>query len=58
VQCNTKKQTCSIKVNVRETELGAVSAGEITTTIIIGDDRFQKTQEWKEKAKGKKLVTP
>lgn len=58
VQCHTKKQTCSIKVNVRETELGAVTAGEITATIIIGDDRFQKTQEWKEKAKRKKLVTP
>jgi len=58
MQCNTKKQTCLVKVNVKETELGAVSAGEITTTIIIGDDCFQKTQEWKEKAKGKKLVTP
>jgi hypothetical protein len=60
VQCNIKKQICSVKVNVKETELGAVSAGEITTTVVIGDDHFQKTQMWREKGKGKKLklVTP
>jgi cysteine-rich repeat protein len=58
IQCNVKKQICSVKVNIKEVELGEVGAGDITTTLTIGDDRFQKTQEWKEKAKGKKLVTP
>lgn len=53
VQC---KQTCTIKVDVQGAELGEVAAGEITLTVLIGDDLYEKTQEWQPKGKNK-LVT-
>jgi hypothetical protein len=56
LKCDDKKETCSLRVTAKGVEFGAVEPGEITTTLILGDDRFENTQIWEEKAKGKKLV--
>jgi hypothetical protein len=45
-------------VDVQGAELGEVAAGEITMTVLIGDDLYEKTQEWRTASNGKKLVTP
>ena len=58
VQCNNKTQTCTVKADIQGVELGEVAAGEIMTTVEIGDDRFEKTQTWRTASNGKKLVTP
>jgi cysteine-rich repeat protein len=58
VKRNEKKGTCSMTASFKGVELGDVAAGEITTTLELGDDRFESTQTWQEKARGKKLATP
>lgn len=58
VQCNAQAQTCTVKAHIQDVQLGSVQAGEITTMLVIGNDNLVNTQEWKPKAKGKKLVTP
>jgi hypothetical protein len=50
----SKKQTCSVVVNAKNATLGAVTVGTITTTIVIGEDRFQHTSSWKRQGTGKK----
>jgi hypothetical protein len=58
VQCNAQAQTCTVKAHIQDVQLGSAQAGEITTMLVIGNDNLVNTQEWKPKAKGKKLVTP
>jgi hypothetical protein len=41
-------------VNAKNATLGAVTVGTITTTIVIGEDRFQHTSSWKRQGTGKK----
>ena len=59
VQCNTKKDTCTVKLNVKEANIaGDTSARNITTGVVIGNDGWRNEQAWQPKAKGKKIVTP
>lgn len=58
VQCSEKKATCTVKATIKKAEVMGAMPGDITTMVVIGDDNFLKTQPWKAKAKGNKLVTP
>ena len=59
VKCNTAKNTCTVKLNVKLAELaGDGAARSITTGVVIGDDAWTKQQPWQSKSKGTKLSTP
>lgn len=58
VQCNTKKNVCTVKLNVKEANIaGDAAARNLTTGVVIGDDRLKKEQAWTPNKKGAKLST-
>jgi len=58
IQLNARTGVFTVKANVKKAELQDPGAGDISTSIMIGEDGFLNTQPWQSKAKGKKLVTP
>jgi hypothetical protein len=58
IQYNAKKGRFTVTANIKELDLVDPDAGDITTSVIIGNDGLLNTQSWQPKAKGKKLVTP
>jgi hypothetical protein len=58
IQCNTKKSVCTVKLTVKEANIAGDSmARDITTGVVIGDDRLKKEQAWTPNKKGTKLST-
>jgi cysteine-rich repeat protein len=58
IKLNAKTGRYEVNVNINEAELMGPDAGSIATSVYIGTQAWLNQQEWKSKAKGKKLVTP
>lgn len=58
IQFDAKKAVFTIKANIKEGELTAPEAGNLTTSVMIGGEGFVHTGAWRSQARGKKLVIP
>lgn len=58
LQCDTRKQTCALKADIRNTNLdGKGKSRPITTWVTLGKESWGKTQQWSAQGGGKQLVT-
>lgn len=58
IQYNAKKGTFTVKAKVKKTSLSDPDAGNISTSVVIGEKGFLNTQAWQLDKTGKKFVTP
>lgn len=58
IKYNAKKQRYDLVGAIAEAEVGALTAGDVSTQLSIGGQGWEKTQPWQRKSRGKRLVTP
>lgn len=58
IKYNAKQQRYDIAAAITEAEVGALTAGVVSTQLSSGELAWENTQGWRLKAKGKQLVTP
>ena len=59
IKFNKKKRLFELTVTITTTDFSMdPAAGDITTSVIIGEREFADTQEWRSRAGGRKLITP